>query len=214
MGGLDGRDDVEGGCTANERPTRHVYIATFALGKYPVTFDEYDAFCEATNAPLPDDKGWGRGKRPVINVSWDDAQAYCRWLGELNCTQLSPAFRSGMGIRHPWRHKCGLPVGNAGYRATRQPQYAARHDHARRHLPRECVRLTRLVRQCVGMGARLLARFLPRRTAAMRKRGKKQATTTSGCCVAVHGMTDRAIYAPPIGSKTMRVDARYSVASA
>lgn len=110
MGGLDARDDVEGGCTANERPTRHVYIAAFALGKYPVTFDEYDAFCEATNALLPDDQGWGRGKRPVINVSWDDAQAYCAWLCELNGAgyrlpseaEWEYATRCGSQTAYPW----------------------------------------------------------------------------------------------------------------
>lgn len=83
MGGLAGRDDVEGGSCPHERPTRPVYIAAFELGKYPVTFDEYDAFCLATYSPMPNDGGWGRGSRPVINVSWDDAQAYCRWLSQL-----------------------------------------------------------------------------------------------------------------------------------
>jgi formylglycine-generating enzyme required for sulfatase activity len=80
MGGMEGRDDVEGGCASNEWPTRSVYVAAFELGKYPVTFDEYDAFCRATHTLMPDDNGWGRGSRPVINVSWEDAQAYCAWL--------------------------------------------------------------------------------------------------------------------------------------
>lgn len=82
MGGVDGRDDVEGGCAPSERPARMVYVSTFELGKYPVTFAEYDAFCHATARPLPDDMGWGRDQRPVINVSWEDAQAYCAWLSE------------------------------------------------------------------------------------------------------------------------------------
>ncbi|CAA6818641.1 MAG: Unknown protein [uncultured Sulfurovum sp.] len=54
----------------------------FEIGKYPVTFDEYDAYCEDKNIEKPDDRGWGRGKRPVINVSWHDAQAYCKWLSD------------------------------------------------------------------------------------------------------------------------------------
>jgi formylglycine-generating enzyme required for sulfatase activity len=45
-----------------------------------VTFDEYDKFAEASGKPKPDDNGWGRGKRPVINVSWEDAVAYAQWL--------------------------------------------------------------------------------------------------------------------------------------
>jgi formylglycine-generating enzyme required for sulfatase activity len=84
MGGMDGRDDVEGGCASNERPTRPLYVAAFELGKYPVTFDEFDAFCHATNTLMPDDMGWGRGARPVINVNWEDAQAYCAWLCQID----------------------------------------------------------------------------------------------------------------------------------
>jgi formylglycine-generating enzyme required for sulfatase activity len=54
----------------------------FAAGKYAVTFDEWDA-CVADggcNIYKPNDQGWGRGKHPVINVSWDDAKAYTTWL--------------------------------------------------------------------------------------------------------------------------------------
>lgn len=65
----------------NERPVRTVSIDySFALGVHEVTFDEYEQFALATNRPLPDDAGWGRGSRPVINVSWQDAQAYTAWL--------------------------------------------------------------------------------------------------------------------------------------
>jgi formylglycine-generating enzyme required for sulfatase activity len=52
------------------------------MGKYEVTFAEYDAFCKATGRQKPDDEGWGRGNRPVINVSWQDAVAYCKWLSK------------------------------------------------------------------------------------------------------------------------------------
>jgi formylglycine-generating enzyme required for sulfatase activity len=47
-----------------------------------VTFDQYDAFVEATNKETssPDDEGWGRKSRPVINVTWEKAQAYAKWL--------------------------------------------------------------------------------------------------------------------------------------
>jgi hypothetical protein len=43
----------------------------FALGKHQVIFDEYDALVKATKQRLPNDQGWGRGRRPVINVSWE-----------------------------------------------------------------------------------------------------------------------------------------------
>ncbi len=69
----------------NEGPQHRVTIRhPFAVGKYEVTFREWDA-CVADggcNGYRPDDEGWGRGNRPVINVSWDDAQAYPRWLSK------------------------------------------------------------------------------------------------------------------------------------
>ncbi len=74
MGSNDGNSD--------ERPVHTVTVSDFYISKYEVTFDEYDAFCDATKRKKPEDQGWGRGKRPVINVSWDDATAYCKWLSD------------------------------------------------------------------------------------------------------------------------------------
>jgi Sulfatase-modifying factor enzyme 1/TIR domain len=66
-----------------ERPQHRVMIGyRFAIGRHPVTFAEYDHFCDVTKRERPQDEGWGRGRRPVINVSWFDAQAYCEWLAK------------------------------------------------------------------------------------------------------------------------------------
>lgn len=59
-------------------------LKAFAAGRFSVTFDEWDA-CVADggcNGYKPDDNGWGRGRRPVINVSWNDAKAYVAWLAK------------------------------------------------------------------------------------------------------------------------------------
>ena len=68
---------------SDEGPQREVTFGQrFAVGRFAVTFEEWDA-CVADggcNGYRPDDEGWGRGRRPVINVSWDDAQAYAAWL--------------------------------------------------------------------------------------------------------------------------------------
>jgi len=75
MGSNDGSDD--------EKPLHSVTLKSFAIGRYEVTFDEYDQFAKATGKPKPDDKGWGRGERPVINVSWENAVAYVQWLSNI-----------------------------------------------------------------------------------------------------------------------------------
>jgi len=69
-----GRDD-------DEKPHR-VCLDAFKIGRYEVTFAEYDLFCELTGRNKPGDEGWGRDERPVINVSWQDALAYTEWLSQ------------------------------------------------------------------------------------------------------------------------------------
>ena len=65
----------------NDDERQHkVKVKAFAIGKYEVTFEEYDRFAEATGRDKPNDEGWGRGRRPVILVSWYDAVAYAEWL--------------------------------------------------------------------------------------------------------------------------------------
>ncbi len=81
---------IHGGGDSDEKPVHTVTMAKpFAMGKYEVTFEEYDRFCEATGRAKPKDgrlwfpfSNWGRGRRPVMNVTWDDAMAYTRWLSE------------------------------------------------------------------------------------------------------------------------------------
>lgn len=84
---LMGAPEVEKGSNGDERPQRRVTVPhPFALGRTAVTFAMWDAAMAAGFVPpdgkLPEDEGWGRDDRPVINVSWDDAQAYCSWLNQ------------------------------------------------------------------------------------------------------------------------------------
>ncbi len=69
-------------CNDDEKPVHEVKIDSFALSKYEVTFEEYDAFTDATGRERAGDGGWGRGRRPVISVSWYDAMMYAEWLSE------------------------------------------------------------------------------------------------------------------------------------
>jgi formylglycine-generating enzyme required for sulfatase activity len=67
----------------NEHPPHVVIVRAFEMGKYDVTFQEYDVFASATLRERPSDRGWGRQRRPVINVSWNDAIAYLEWLNKM-----------------------------------------------------------------------------------------------------------------------------------
>lgn len=78
MGTPDGEPDRR----PNEGPRHQVTISRpFALGRFEVTFEEWDAcVAEGACAPPLDDRGWGRGRRPVIYVNWYEVQQYLEWL--------------------------------------------------------------------------------------------------------------------------------------
>lgn len=62
------------------KSTKIIETPTFKIGKYEVTFEEYDAFASETGQILPDDRGWGRGNMPVMNISRESAEKYIDWL--------------------------------------------------------------------------------------------------------------------------------------
>jgi formylglycine-generating enzyme required for sulfatase activity len=104
-----------GGKYDNEKPVHEVSVDRFAMGVYEVTFAEYDRFAKATGRKKPSDSGWGRGKRPVINVSWDDATAYTKWLsGQTGQKYRLPteaeweyAARAGTTTKYWWGNEIG-----------------------------------------------------------------------------------------------------------
>lgn len=79
-GGRFRMGDIQGGGPGDARPVHEAELDNFALSRYPVTFEEYDLYCMATGQRRPTDNGWGRGRRPVVDVSWQDANNYCDWL--------------------------------------------------------------------------------------------------------------------------------------
>jgi formylglycine-generating enzyme required for sulfatase activity len=115
-----------------------VTLGAFALGQTEVTFDEWDA-CVADggcNKYSPADEGWGRGKRPVINVSWDDAQAYVSWLSRKTGrpyrlpseAEWEYAARGGTQTAYPWGEDWNTRLANGADsvgRTTEVATYAA-----------------------------------------------------------------------------------------
>ncbi len=94
------------------RPQNDVTIARpFAVAKFQLTFDEWDA-CAAHGdcAQGVSDGGWGRGRQPVIHVSWNDAQTYVNWLSRvtgksyrlLSEAEYEYAARAGSETKYPW----------------------------------------------------------------------------------------------------------------
>lgn len=93
-----------GGTGRDETPVRNVNLRrAFAIGVHEVTFDDYDRFARASGREPPADQGWGRGRRPVINVSWDDARAYTAWLS----AQTGQRYRLPSEAEWEYAHRAG-----------------------------------------------------------------------------------------------------------
>ncbi len=124
----------EEGSSERERPQHDVRIEyTFAMSQHTVTFAEWDA-ARAAGAKLDklNDAGWGRGRRPVINVSWQDAQAYLAWLTEqASLTGDGGAYR--LPSEAEWEYACRAgtitPFSYGATISTAQVNYDGNHKY-------------------------------------------------------------------------------------
>ncbi|MBP1682157.1 MAG: caspase-domain protein [Proteobacteria bacterium] len=102
---------------AGEGPQKSVTIARpLAVGRFEVTFEEWEAcLLDGGCDRWPNDRGWGRGRRPVIDVSWEDAQRYVGWLSRktqrsyrlLSEAEWEYAARAGTTSARPWGDALG-----------------------------------------------------------------------------------------------------------
>ena len=119
-GGEYQRGDISGDGDNDEKPPMIIKLRPFAISTFEITFEEYDKFCDATGRSQPDDEGWGRSRRPVINVSWEDATAYTEWLSsKTRQTYRLPtdaeweyAARAGTRSRFWWGDEPGVARAN------------------------------------------------------------------------------------------------------
>ena len=110
-GGSFDMGDVSGNGEGDEQPIRRIQIKSFYAGRYEVTFDEWNS-CAASGACRrnPSDGNFGRGRRPVINVSWHDAQKYVSWLSSRSGkryrlpteAEMEYLHRAGARTAYPW----------------------------------------------------------------------------------------------------------------
>ena len=114
---------VSGVGGSSELPVHSVAVPSFWMGKYEVTFSQWDA-CVADGgcSYRPDDKGWGRGRgpHPVINVSWDDVQEFIAWLNTKTGggyrlpteSEWEYAARAGSESLYTWGDEIGVNRAN------------------------------------------------------------------------------------------------------
>jgi formylglycine-generating enzyme required for sulfatase activity len=115
-----GSPDHETGRADTEGPQHAVEIAkAFAVSRFDVTFDDWDACFSVGGCPQVGESKFGRGRRPVTNVTWDDAQQYVRWLSKmtgqpyrlLTESEWEYSARAGTSTTYWWGDEIG--IGNA-----------------------------------------------------------------------------------------------------
>ncbi|MDO8587174.1 MAG: formylglycine-generating enzyme family protein [Armatimonadota bacterium] len=89
----------------DEKPVHTVYLDTYQIGKCEVTIAQYRKFCKATGYEMPDAPSWGwKHGHPIVNVTWNDAAAYCKWAGGRLPTEAEweKAAAGTDGRTYPW----------------------------------------------------------------------------------------------------------------
>ena len=121
-GGTFRMGDLSGDGFENERPAHSVTLPAFRMSKYEVTFDQWDTCVQDGGCGnyTPDDNGWGRGNRPVINVSWGDIRSFIFWLNSKTSagyrlpteSEWEYAARADSTTKYSWGNSIGYNRAN------------------------------------------------------------------------------------------------------
>jgi formylglycine-generating enzyme required for sulfatase activity len=117
-----GSPETEDGRSSTEGPQHQVSILRpFAVSRFQLTFADWDACVGGGGCGMyiPHDQGWGRGRQPVIFVSWEDARRYVTWLSQvtrktyrlLSEAEYEYGTRAGTSTKYLWGENLG--IGNA-----------------------------------------------------------------------------------------------------
>jgi formylglycine-generating enzyme required for sulfatase activity len=112
----------EQGRDLDEQQHKVVFAAPFAVAKFEVTFDDWDACVAYGDCDRVSDSAFGRGRQPVINVTWYDARRYAAWLARmtgkpyrlLSEAEFEYAARAGTQTAYPWGDEIGKGNANCG----------------------------------------------------------------------------------------------------
>lgn len=129
--------DSVGDGSRDETPVHKVQIKPFRMGAREVTMDQYDAYVRSVgdaatknndhlNQVMLEDNGWGRGQRPAINVSWEEAHMYIEWLNKQTGRKFrlpseaewEYAARAGAQTNYPWGNQFSAANANGNSKSA------------------------------------------------------------------------------------------------
>jgi formylglycine-generating enzyme required for sulfatase activity len=120
---------------AKYEPQFFIAVSPFRMSKYEITFDQYDAYCEATGKKKPEDEGWGRGNRPVINITWNEANDFAAWAGCRLPTESEWEYACRAGTATPFYLGDNITTNQVNYNGDRPYHNYPKGENRQRTLP-------------------------------------------------------------------------------